>query len=226
MTIPEKLDRETNHDFALRVLQENIISLELKPGSMISEQEIAGQLNISRTPVHEALQELAKTMIVEVIPQRGSLVSLIDMKLVEESSFIRAAIEGAVTELACQKATAADIESLEENVVLQEFYFGKENFEKFMEFDNKFHQTMYKIADRMLCYYTVQLMNIHHARFRTLRLHISNTKRIITEHRAILDAIKQKDVQKTRKEYANHINGMFIDEKELRQKYPEYFKSN
>lgn len=225
MTIPKKLDRETNHDFALRVLQENIISLELKPGSMISEQEIAGQLGISRTPVHEALQELAKTMIVEVIPQRGSLVSLMDMKLVEEACFIRATLEGAVTELACEKATAADIESLEENVVLQEFYFGKQNLEKFMEFDNKFHQTMYKITGRMLCYYTVQLMSIHHARFRSLRLHISNTERIITEHRAILDAIKKKDTEGVRKEFEKHINAMFVDEKEIREKYPEYFRN-
>ncbi|MBQ6566976.1 MAG: GntR family transcriptional regulator [Treponema sp.] len=225
MTIPEKLDRETNHDYALRVLQENIVSLDLKPGSMLSEQELATQLNISRTPVHEALQELANTKIIEVIPQRGSLVSLIDMALVEESCFIRSAIEGAVTEQACQKASAQDIESLEENVVLQEFYFGKQNLDKFMEFDNRFHQTMYKIAGRMLCYYTVQLMNIHHARFRTLRLHISNTERIITEHRAILDAIKQKDNRKARQEFSNHINGMFVDEKEIRRKYPDYFRN-
>ena len=226
MIIPGKLDRETNHDFALRVLQENIVSLELKPGSMLSEQELATQLNLSRTPVHEALLELANTKIVEVIPQRGSLVSLIDMALVEESCFIRSAIEGAVTEQACQKATAEDVESLEETAVLQEFYFGKQNLEKFMEFDNKFHQAMYKIADRSLCYYTVQLMNIHHARFRTLRLHISNTERIIKEHRAILDAIKEKDGAKVKEKFMDHINGMFVDEREIRQKYPEYFKSN
>ena len=226
MTIPEKLERETNHDFALRVLQENIVSLELKPGSMLSEQELATQLNLSRTPVHEALLELANTKIVEVIPQRGSLVSLIDMKLVEESCFIRATIEGAVTEQASQRASAEDIEGLEENLVLLKFYFDKQNLEKFMEFDNKFHQAMYKIAGRCLSYYTVQLMNIHHARFRTLRLHVSNTERIITEHRAILDAIKKKDGAKAKEEFMNHINRMFVDEREIRQKYPEYFKPN
>ena len=52
------------------------------------------------------------------------------------------------------KATAEDVDSLEETVVLQEFYFGKQNLGKFMECDNRFHQTMYKIAGRMLCYYT------------------------------------------------------------------------
>ena len=224
MKVPEKKDKETNHDYALRVIQGCIISLDLQPGSMISEQEIANELKLSRTPVHEALLELAKTKIVEIIPQRGSFVSLIDMNLVEESCFIRANIESAVMELVCKKATQEDMDSLEENLVLQEFYFAKQNYEKFMEFDNAFHKRMYQIAGRMLCYYTVQLMNIHHSRFRTLRLHISNTERIVADHKAILEAIRQKDTEKTRKEFLKHINSMFVDEKEIRQKYPAYFK--
>jgi len=161
---------------------------------------------------------------VEILPQRGSLVSLIDMNLVEESCFMRKAIESAVTVLACEKATKEDIESLEENIVLLEFHYEKKNFEKFMEYDNAFHKAMYRIADRMLCYYTVQLMNIHHNRFRTLRMHISNTGRIVTEHKAILEAIKKKDKDLTLKEFQNHINRMSEDVKEIREKYPEYFK--
>ena len=224
MKIMKKNDGETNHDYALRVIKENIENLELKPGSMISEQEIASSLSISRTPVHEALQELAKTKIVEILPQRGSLVSLIDMQLVDEACFIRANIESAVTELVCEKATPKDIDALEENIVLQEFYFKKENFEKFMEFDNAFHKAMYEITDRMLCYYTVQLMNIHHNRFRTLGLHSSNAPRIISEHHAILDAIKKKNVKKTREEFLHHINRVHVDASEIQQKYPTYFK--
>ncbi|MBP5358536.1 MAG: GntR family transcriptional regulator, partial [Treponema sp.] len=157
MKIPEKSGKESNHYYAMRVIKENIENLELKPGSMISEQEIATSLSISRTPVHEALQELAKTKIVEILPQRGSLVSLIDMQLVDEACFIRANIESAVTEQVCEKAGPKDIDALEENIVLQEFYFKKQNYEKFMEFDNSFHKAMYQITDRMLCYYTVQL---------------------------------------------------------------------
>ena len=224
MVVTEKDSNESTHDYAFRVIKENIVSLELKPGSMLSEQELANELSLSRTPIHGALQELAKTKIVEILPQRGSLVSLIDMNLVEESCFMRKAIESAVTVLACEKATKEDIESLEENIVLLEFHYEKKNFEKFMEYDNAFHQAMYRIADRMLCYYTVQLMNIHHNRFRTLRMHISNTGRIVTEHKAILEAIKKKDKDLTLKEFQNHINRMSEDVKEIREKYPEYFK--
>lgn len=224
MKITEKSGRESNHDYALRVIKENIENLELKPGSMISEQEIASNLSISRTPVHEALQELAKTRIVEILPQRGSLVSLIDMKLVDEACFIRANIESAVTEEVCEKAGPKDIDALEENIVLQEFYFKKQNYDKFMEFDNAFHRAMYQISDKMLCYYTVQLMNIHHNRFRTLSLQSSNANRIIKEHRSILEAIRKNDVKKTREEFLHHINRTHIDVAEVQAKYPSYFK--
>ena len=118
----EKIGKENNRDFAFRVIRENIINLEIKPGSMISEQDIADELKLSRTPVHEALQELARTKIVDIQPQRGSLVSLIDMKLVEEAVFMRSTIESAITEEACQIATEKDIQQLEENVNLQFFY--------------------------------------------------------------------------------------------------------
>ena len=55
-------------------------------------------------------------------------------------------------------------------------------------------------------------------------MHISNTGRIVTEHKAILEAIKKKDKDLTLKEFQNHINRMSEDVKEIREKYPEYFK--
>ena len=105
----EKLPKESNRDYAFRVIRENIIKLELKPGTMISEQDPAYELDLSRTPVHEALQELSKSKIVEVFPQKGSLVSLINLELVDEAVFVRATLESAITEEACKLATAEDI---------------------------------------------------------------------------------------------------------------------
>ena len=105
----EKYAKETNRDYALRAIRDNIIKLQIKPGSMISEQDIAEELNLSRTPVHEAMQELSKTKIIEIFPQKGSKVSLIDMTLVDEAVFMRSTIEAALTEEACTKATSQDI---------------------------------------------------------------------------------------------------------------------
>ena len=125
MKVSEKKAKENNRDYALRILKENIINLELKPGSMISEQDIANELNLSRTPVHEALQELSTTKIIQILPQRGSYVSLIDLSLVDEAIFMRSTIEVAVAELACDKASEQDLISMEENLNLQKFFLEK-----------------------------------------------------------------------------------------------------
>lgn len=223
MKYTEKLSKETNRDFALRVIKENIINMELKPGSMISEQDIANELNLSRTPVHEAMQELSNTKIIEILPQRGSHVSLINMELVEEAIFVRTAIESEITKMACEKATDDDIQLLEENVNLQEFYYSKNNRDKIMELDNAFHETMYKITNRMQCFYMVRLMNIHYDRIRELTLQFFNPERILKEHKQILEAFKAKDSEKAKAAILNHLARHHTDEDELKKNYPEYF---
>ncbi|MCR5189472.1 MAG: GntR family transcriptional regulator [Treponema sp.] len=220
----EKLDKESNRDYALRVIRENIINLELKPGTMISEQDIANELNLSRTPVHEAMQELATTKIIEILPQRGSYVSKIDMDRVDEAIFMRTTLESAIAKLACEKANDEDLLELEENLNLQEFYLEKNNLDKFMELDNAFHQTMYRIANKMQCFYMVKLMNIHHDRIRELHIHSSNPKTVISEHMEILEAFKKHDGDKAHDLLVAHITRLYQQQGEIRKKYPEYFE--
>jgi len=219
----EKLPKESNRDYAFRVIRENIIKLELKPGTMISEQDLAYELDLSRTPVHEALQELSKTKIVEIFPQKGSLVSLINMELVEEAVFVRSTLESAITEEACKIATEEDIKYLSDNVELQEFLLKQNNIDKFMEADNQFHQKMYEITNKMQCYYMVKSMNIHHERFRELRVHGGDRGPIIAQHKQIMEAFMNHDPQTARTITDAHINRTKLDAKEIQKKYPEYF---
>lgn len=219
----EKLPKESNRDYAFRVIRDNIISLELKPGTMISEQDLAYELDLSRTPVHEALQELSKTKIVEIFPQKGSLVSLINLELVNEAVFVRATLESAITEEACKIANDEDIKYLTENVELQEFLLKQNNIDKFMEMDNLFHQKMYEITNKMQCYYMVKSMNIHHDRFRALRVHGADRTPILKVHKQILQAIQDKDAEAARELTAEHINRTRLDAAEIKKKYPQYF---
>lgn len=219
----EKLEKETNRDYAFRVMRNNIVNLELTPGSMLSEQDIAEELHLSRTPVHEALQELARTTIIEILPQKGSLVSLVDMNKVDEAVFLRSTIESAITEEACKIATEEDIRSLEENISLQDFYHDQNSIDKIMELDNAFHEKMYKITNKMQCHYVVKLMNIHYDRFREMKLHALENKPIIDEHKEILQAFIQKNPTKAKELVLSHINRLYIDEKKIRSKYPTFF---
>ena len=60
MKITPKFSNESSREYAYRIIRNNIIELDIKPGSMISEQEVAQELDVSRTPVHEALLELSR----------------------------------------------------------------------------------------------------------------------------------------------------------------------
>ncbi len=112
----ERFPQETGRSYAYRIIRENIISTELAPGSLVSEKELAGQLNLSRTPVREALIDLAQVGIVEVFPQRGSRISFINWEMVEESQFMRSALERAVCQRLCTMEEQPDLTPLAENL--------------------------------------------------------------------------------------------------------------
>ena len=103
MKILPRLSHENARAYAVRVLLYNIVNLELVPGSSISENELSIALSLSRTPIREALIELSRLELVEILPQRGSYVSKISYEQIEESRFIRLVMETAVLKLVYQQ---------------------------------------------------------------------------------------------------------------------------
>ena len=140
MKLPERLPRETGRDYALRVLKENIVNLEIAPGSQISENELSAALGISRAPIREALSELEKVKIVEIQPQKKTSVLLIDPALVEEARFMRSTLEDAVIGEVCMQRTEQDLFRLEENLTLQDLAFRSNALDQVMIKDNEFHR--------------------------------------------------------------------------------------
>lgn len=223
MQIPEREKRETAREYALRVIRYNIVMLDLKPGSSISENELAGELGISRTPVREALIELGRTSVVETYPQKGSSISLIDFTLVEEAVFLRQVLEKSIVELACDLADEKDILKLEENVNLQEFYLNNNSMERLIKLDNKFHSDLFRICHKERICEMMQNMMIHFDRVRTLNAEPLKSNKIIGDHRALVDAIRNKDKQLADEIIVKHLLRYKLDQDELMNKYPEYF---
>ena len=224
MEIYEKNPGESARDYAFRVLRDNIVSLGLEPGTSISENELAMELGVSRTPVREAIIDLAKASVIETYPQRGSYVALIDPKMVEESRFLRRVLDTAVIEVACNEASAEAIEALEENIQLQEFYLEKNSPEKIYELDNMFHKGIYTAAKKDIIFEMRSTIMIHFDRVRTLSVEAVKDLKIVNDHRGMLEAIKSKDVEKAVELVNKHLNRYQIDEYLIREEYPSYFK--
>jgi GntR family transcriptional regulator, rspAB operon transcriptional repressor len=223
VNISEQLPKESAREYAIRILKKNIISLDLPPGSMVSENEISLQLGLSRTPVREALIELGKVSIVEIFPQKGSWIKLIDYNLVEEAYFLRMVLENAVVKILCESEMDLNLSALEENLKLQEFYMDQQNTEKLLELDNSFHRELFSRANKQLCYqWLIDGMTIHFDRVRILSLHTVKDIKIVSDHKAILLAIKDRNASESVEQMIMHLSRYKIDEKEIRKKYPEY----
>ena len=224
MYVTEQLARENGRDYALRTLKENIIRLELEPGSSISDREVASQLSLSRTPVREALLELAKSKVIDIYPQKGSVVSLIDYELVEEAYFIRNVLETAVIELACKKASQDSLEELKSNIKLQWFYHQERALDKLMELDDEFHCMLFKITGKMQTYEMMKGMMVHFDRVRNMALGTMKDRSLIEDHQKILDAVKSRDIDLAKSLMEKHLRRYRVDEEEVRRRYPGYFK--
>src|SRR3546814_19362538 len=75
-----------------RALRNAIVTMQIKPGEMLSEQEIADRLNVSRSPVREPFIKLGEAGLVRILPQRGPLLVKIYQHSVEDARFIPAAV--------------------------------------------------------------------------------------------------------------------------------------
>ncbi len=224
MKLLERLPRESGGDYALRTIKANIISLELPPGSQISENELAAEMGLSRTPVREALIELSKVRIVDIQPQKKSTIPLIDYDMVEESRFMRNLLECAVVELDCGMAAPADLERLSENVRLQNLYLDNFYSSQLMSLDNQFHGMLFDIAKKSQIYALIQNISIHFDRVRTMALSTVKNFKIVQDHADIVDAIGRKDPGAARELMQKHLNRYKIDAAHIRAAYPQYFK--
>lgn len=220
----ERTPSETNREYALKYLCAYIVALELKPGQFLSENELSKDLGISRTPLREAMIDLNKAHVIETYPQRGSMVSLIDSKLVEESRFIREVLDTAVIEIACQVATPEDIMNLEANVKLQEFYLENYVTDKLLMLDNEFHKMIYTIAGKEGTYEMKSGMMIHYDRVRALSLVTVKDNKNVNDHKQILEAIKNKNVEEAKALTKKHLSRYDIDKEQIKKAYPEYYK--
>lgn len=222
-----KLNNETSREYASRVIREKIVSLELAPGSKISEAELASRLGLSRTPVREAMIELNRIHIINVLPQKGMHVSLIDYSLVEEAQFVRHTLEGGVIESLCQKGLTPQQEAaLVENLRLQEFYVQNPIRNRLFDLDDEFHHMLFSYANREMAYEMMRSVSIHFDRVRSMGTNVEQTRdlSLVNEHWTILEAIIKKDTEQASSTLVEHLGRYKYDAHYIKSHYCGFVK--
>ena len=120
-------------EMVYRTLRDKIVSMELKPGTTISTQEIADSMSVSRTPVREAFIRLQREDLLDVTPQRSTVVSKINMDRVYQERFIREALEIEVAQKFIEVATPEVLARMRRNIEKQYAAIEEQRYVDYLE---------------------------------------------------------------------------------------------
>ncbi|MBB6404678.1 GntR family transcriptional regulator [Arthrobacter sp. AZCC_0090] len=218
----EQAPRLSVRDQTLDTLRRRIISLELPPGEPLSENELAQELGVSRTPVRESLILLREEGLVQVFPQIGSFVSLVDLGRVAEAQFVREAIECA--SLRDAAVDSEGIAGLREILKDQWDAEAAGDVDEFFRLDEDFHRELLRLAGHETAWTAVNSAKAHLDRAR--RLSLIDTRPVSTlieQHTAIVDALEANNPAGADDSLRIHLRGVFDDVKRIQAATPELF---
>lgn len=202
------------HDRSLRgrvfaEIRENILSGKYKDGMELREIAIGEELGVSRTPVREALRQLELEGLVKIVPNRGAYVTSINAKDIKDIYKMRSMLEGLCARWATRYITEEQIEELEEVIYMSEYHLHRKSQGKAVqvsELDGKFHLVLYQAANSRMLGHVLRDFHKYVQVARTMSVRSEDrARKSIEEHKAILEAIKQKDENRADQLAHEHI---------------------
>lgn len=223
--ISSRTENNTIRENVYLVIKKSIAELKLAPGTVMSTQEIAERLNVSRTPVREAFIRLQKEDLVSIAPQKGTMVSRINLARAEQERFIRESLELAIIPLFLDQYSQADIQRLQQMISLQQQCLAEKNLTEVVHYDNLFHKVFFDVAGQNLSWETIINTNSHYNRLRMLTVRDEDTVAgAIRQHEILLQLVGQKDVEALRREFISHVQKINVEKLGLQKLYPDYFE--
>ncbi|HEY8575763.1 MAG TPA: GntR family transcriptional regulator [Devosia sp.] len=212
---------------ALRVvgaLRDDIVTMALKPGDVISESDIAGRYGVSRQPVREAFIRLAQQGLLLIRPKRATVVKKISPEGVRQSRFIRESIEVEIIRRLAAQAGAESRSEMDALITEQEAASDADDSRRFHTLDELFHRTLARLAS---VEYAWQLIDDHKMqldRVRYLTLGSSSSQRAISEHKLIVAAVAQGDVPGAEAAMRAHLARAEVLLNQTIADHPDYFE--
>lgn len=205
---PEAADARSLSDQAYYRIRELIVTLELPPGSLVSERELMERLGLGRTPVREALQALARERLVEVYPRRGMFVSGVDVRDLAGLSEVRNTLEPQAARLAAERATTADRAVIELLLgELEQVHDGPDE-RALIDLDQRIHRHVYSCAHNAFLEETLNEYYVLTLRIWFLALdRVARLEDAVQEHRELLVAVRDGDGDRAEDAMRRHVSG-------------------
>ena len=205
---PEAADATSLSDQAYYRIRELIVTLELAPGSVVSERELMERLGLGRTPIREALRALARERLVEVYPRRGMFVSGVDVRDLAGLSEVRNTLEPSAARLAAERATDADRARIDELLAELEQVHDESDERALIDLDQRIHRHVYRCTHNPFLEETLNEYYVLTLRIWFLALdRVARLEDAIQEHRELLVAIREGDARRAEEAMRRHVVG-------------------
>jgi DNA-binding GntR family transcriptional regulator len=182
-----------------------VISGQLPAGTRIDQDALAAEFSVSRMPVREALRQLGAEGFVTILPHRGAIVTALSPSEVEEIYEIRAALEGVAAHHASQALTSDDLDRLRKVLAAMR---NEKQIDTWVALNAEFHNTINQASMRPRLLELIQRFREQsqpYIRLYVQRLHKSAQAR--KEHRAILEALSDRDADRAEAAVRAHLVG-------------------
>ena len=213
-------------DVVYNDLRDKILSLTLKPGTELSFTNLKPLYNVSISPIRDALKHLENEGLVEIRPQSGTSVALIDMAKVRDERFQRLYLElGAVEKAFGRGISNQLITQWEDNIEKQKKAFACRDTITFLELDNSMHRLLFEACGHEKVFDSMLATSGNYHRIRMVSYLFDDIfSSTIDQHTTILNALKANSIEMVTQLERNHISKIEIETSGYQKAYPQYFK--
>ena len=208
-------------------LRQRIVEMSMLPAERISERDLAEELGVSRTPVHEAVLKLADEGLIDILPRSGTFVARIPLDALEEAMLVRSALETAIITKAAQCFTREGGARLREILEQQAKAVESNDRRAFHRTDEMFHATLAELSGYPGVWPLILQAKTQMDRYRQLTLPLEGRMRdVLIEHTEVVVAIESKDPARAVRALQNHLDHVLPLLEVTRTLRPEFFSGH
>ena len=219
------LERHTTTDKVFERLHEEIVTLELLPGTKLSEAEVARRFGVSRQPVRDAFNRLSNLELLLIRPQKATKVRGFSIERIAHARFVRLAVELEVIRRACAVWDDRSARVLERNLDRQQRAIDAGRPEEFHALDYEFHELLCDLGGCPLIVETIRGCKQKVDRLCTLGFsREGEAATLLEDHRKLAGALSEGSAEAATAIAREHLDRLDDTIAEIQRTHSEYFE--
>ncbi len=201
-----RIDRRPLHEEVIDRLRDRIVQGDLAPGARLNERVLCEQLGISRTPLREAIKMLATEGLVELLPNRGAIVTPLKAENIADTLAVMGQLESLAGELACANASDAQIAEIRALHFEMLAHHARGDLAGYFKFNQQIHLALIEASGNPVLINTYRQLNANVKRARYMaNLSRERWDAAVREHDEIMTALTSRDAERLKRLLADHL---------------------